>query len=75
VAIDAFGQPPLSFTQYEYLMNLLERWCPLGITIDTSLIRAGHVDLDGDGVPDLIGQGLQQTFRPFHGPRRFSTRS
>jgi hypothetical protein len=74
VAIDAAGQPPLSFLQYEYLMNLVERWCPLGITIDTSRIRAGHVDLNGDGVPDLVDQTLQHSFRPFHGPRRFSTR-
>lgn len=74
VAIDAPGQRPLSFAQYEYLMNLLDRYCPLGITIDTSRIRAQHVDLDGDGVPDLLDQGLQHTFRPFRGPRRFSTR-
>jgi len=75
VAIDAPGQPPLSFAQYEYLMNMLDRYCPLGITIDTSRIRAAHVDLDGDNVPDLLDQGLQHTFRPFQGPRRFSTRT
>lgn len=75
VAIDAAGQPPLTFDQYEYLMNLLDRWCPLGVTIDTSRIRRAHVDLDGDGVPDLVDQTLQHTFRPFQAPRRFSART
>lgn len=75
VAIDAAGQAPLTFAQYEYLMNLLARWCPLGITIDTSRIRDSHVDVDGDGAPDLISQNLQYTFRPFTGPSRFTTNS
>jgi len=69
------NQPLLSFAQYEYLMNLLDRWCPLGITIDTSRLRAHGVDVDGDGVPDLLSLRLQSTFRPFRGRRALGARS
>lgn len=69
------SQPLLSFTQYEYLMNVLDRWCPLGVTIDTSRLRTRRVDVDGDGAPDLLSLRLQQTFRPFRGRRPLGARS
>src|SRR6185369_17298996 len=47
-------QPLLSFAQYEYLMNLLDRWCPLGITVDTLQLRTRGVDVDEDGTADLM---------------------
>jgi hypothetical protein len=77
VAIDLAdpGQPLLSFTQYEYLMNLLDRWSPLGITVDTTRLRHHGVDFDGDGVPDLMTQSLQHTFRSFRGRRPLGGRS
>ncbi len=68
-------QPLLSFAQYEYLMNLLDRWCPLGITVDTFRLRTHGVDLDGDGAADLMSFRLQHTFRPFRGRRALGARS
>jgi hypothetical protein len=68
-------QPLLSFAQYEYLMNLLDRWCPLGVTVDTSRLRAQAVDIDGDGAADLMSLRLQRTFRPFRGRRALGARS
>ena len=77
VAVDRADdrQPLLSFAQYEHLMNLLDRWCPLGITIDTSRLRAQGVDIDGDGVADLMSLRVQRTFRPFRGRRALGARS
>jgi hypothetical protein len=76
VVIDADdAQPLMGFSQYEYLMNLLDRWCPLGVTIDTTRIRAHHVDVDEDGKADLMDQRFQRTFRPFRGRRVLGARS
>jgi hypothetical protein len=68
-------QPLLSFAQYEYLMNLLDRWCPLGVTIDSSRLRTRGVDVDGDGTADLMSLPLQRTFRPFRGRRVLGART
>jgi hypothetical protein len=67
-------RPLLGFAEYEYLMNFIERWCPLGITVDTSRLRAGHVDLDADGAPDLLDRQLQHSFRPYRGRRPLGRR-
>jgi hypothetical protein len=62
----------LNLTQYEYLMNLLERLHPLGVTVDTSPIRGSHVDPDQHGGPTSLGQRISRTFRPFR-MRRHAT--
>jgi hypothetical protein len=56
----------LSLVQYEYLMNLLERLHSIGVTVDTSAVRAAHVDPDQQGKPTPLGQRISRTFRPFH---------
>jgi hypothetical protein len=68
-------QPLLSLAQYEYLMNLLDRWCPLGVTIDTWRLRTRGVDVNADGTADLLSLRLQHTFRPFRGRRALGARS
>jgi hypothetical protein len=62
----------LNITQYEYLMNLLERLHPIGVSIDTSAIRAAHVDPTGSGTPVSLGQRISRTFRPFRMRRHAS---
>jgi len=62
----------LNLTQYEYLMNLLERLHPLGVTVDTSTVRGSHVDPDQRGGPTALGQRISRTFRPFR-MRRHAT--
>jgi hypothetical protein len=60
----------LNIEQYEYLMNLLERACPLGIQVNTFSIRQAHVDLDGDGKADPLPPSIFRTFRKFQRRRQ-----
>jgi hypothetical protein len=55
----------LNLTQYEFLMNILERCFPLGVQVNTFSIRRQHVDLDGDGSPDSLDPAAARTYRPF----------
>lgn len=59
----------LNLLQYEYLMNLLERICPLGVEVNTFSIRQRHVDLDGDGDAEPLPPVIFNTYRRFHRPR------
>jgi hypothetical protein len=55
----------LSLTQYEYVMNLLEHSCPLGVEINTFALREQHVDLDGDGKADPLPPSISRSYRQF----------
>ena len=59
----------LDLLQYEYLMNLLERFHPLGIEVNTWSIRQTHVDLDGDGAAEPLSPSAARTYRPYRRPR------
>jgi hypothetical protein len=69
-----FAEPAalLDLVQYEYLMNLLERLHAIGVTVNTSAIRASHIDPDHHGGPTPLGQRISRTFRPFR-MRRHAT--
>ena len=73
VTVD-FAEPAalLDLVQYEYLMNLLERLHAIGVTVNTSAIRASHIDPDHHGGPTPLGQRISRTFRPFR-MRRHAT--
>jgi hypothetical protein len=58
----------LSLPLYEFLMNLLDRAHPAGVSINTFEIRTEHVDPTGTGVVPL-GAGLSRTFRRYQSPR------
>lgn len=55
----------LSLEQYERLMNVLTRVCPLGVEINTYAIRREHVDLDGDGTAEPLRPAVARTFRTY----------
>jgi hypothetical protein len=67
--IDLPAGARLTLRQYEYLMNLLQRVVPLGVVVDTSPVRTGHVDPAGTGnATPLVGR-TARTFRVFRQPR------
>jgi hypothetical protein len=55
----------LDLSQYELVMNILERSFPLGVQVNTFGIRKGHVDLNGDDVPESLDPNAARTYRPF----------
>ncbi|MFC0003551.1 hypothetical protein [Micromonospora siamensis] len=55
----------LTLAQYERLMNVLSRVCPLGVEINTYALRRDHVDLDGDGVAEPLRPAVARTFRQY----------
>ncbi|MFI7608158.1 hypothetical protein ACIBTV_23850 [Micromonospora sp. NPDC049366] len=59
------AEATLTLAQYERLMNVLTRVCPLGVEINTWHIRRDHVDLDGDGVAEPLRPSVARTFRTF----------
>lgn len=60
----------LTLKQYEFLMNLLQHVCPMGVEVNTFSIRRGHVDLDGDGTADPLQPVASRTFRQFRRTRQ-----
>ncbi|WP_322762451.1 hypothetical protein [Frankia sp. Cr2] len=60
----------LSLEQYERLMNVLNRVCPLGVEINTYAIRRDHVDLDGDGNAEPLRPTVARTFRTYRQRRQ-----
>jgi hypothetical protein len=55
----------LTIRQYEYLMNVLQHSFPMGVEVNTFTIRQDHVDLDGDGLADVLPPSLFRSFRQF----------
>ncbi len=55
---------------YERLMNILDRFHPIGVEINTYAIRSAHVDLDGDGDAEPLPPSVARTFRPYRIRRR-----
>lgn len=55
----------LDVRQYEFLMNLLDHAYPAGVEVNTFSIRSEHVDLDGDGAPDLLTPAVLRSYRAF----------
>ncbi|WP_164015773.1 hypothetical protein [Pyxidicoccus trucidator] len=55
----------LNITQYEYLMNLLERLTPLGVFMDTRPLREEQVDPGGQGQAVPMTGLLARSFRAF----------
>ena len=55
----------MSVKQYEFLMNVLEHTHPLGLGVNTGALRAGNVDLDGDGAPDPLSASQSRMYREF----------
>lgn len=60
----------LTLKQYEFLMNLLQHVCPMGVEVNTFSIRRRHVDLDGDGTADPLQPVASRTFRQFRRTRQ-----
>jgi hypothetical protein len=56
----------LTLEQYEFVMNVLERVCPIGVQANTFSIRQSHVDLDGDGNAEALPPSLFRTYRRYH---------
>jgi hypothetical protein len=59
-------------------MNLLDQATPAGVQTNTFRLRHGHVDLDGDGVPEALSPSAARTFRQFRlrsGPGHFGSTS
>jgi hypothetical protein len=65
----------LSLSDYELLMNVLERAFPIGVEINTSALRKAGVDLDGDGTADPLGPAASRTYRPFRRRRHLGEAS
>lgn len=59
----------LTLLQYEFLMNLLQHFHPLGIEVDTFAIRQNNVDLDGDLNPEPLQTNVSKTYRQFRRSR------
>ena len=55
----------LDVRQYELLMNVLEHAHPAGVDVNTYSIRNEHVDLDRDGVADVLTPAIARTYRAF----------
>ncbi len=55
----------LNITQYEYLMNLLERLTPLGVVLDTRTLREEQVDPGAQGTAVPMTGLLARSFRAF----------
>ncbi|MBZ4422794.1 hypothetical protein [Myxococcus sp. RHSTA-1-4] len=55
----------LDISQYEYLMNLLERLTPLGVVMDTGTLREEQVDPGGQGQAVPMTGLLARSFRAF----------
>jgi hypothetical protein len=60
----------LSLPQYEFLMNMLERICPIGVQANTWAIRQQHVDLDANGTAEPLPPSLFRTYRKFRRPNQ-----
>jgi hypothetical protein len=59
----------LTLQQYEFLMNMLQQFHPIGIEVDTFAIRQNHVDLDSDGNPEPLQTNVSKTYRQFRRSR------
>jgi hypothetical protein len=55
----------LNLTQYEFLMNALERLFPLGVQVNTFAIRREHVKLREAGAAEPLPAALTRTYRKF----------
>ncbi|MEV0154964.1 hypothetical protein AB0H57_14625 [Micromonospora sp. NPDC050686] len=60
----------LTLAQYERLMNVLTRVCPLGVEVNTYALRRDHVDLDGDGAAEPLRPAVARTFRQYRQRRQ-----
>ena len=65
LAIKLPNQATLTLHQYEFLMNLLQRICPVGIQINTYELRRKHVDLDGDRQAEPLAASVSKSYRSF----------
>lgn len=60
----------LTLPQYEFLMNALERVCPIGVQANTYAIRQQHVDVDASGAAEPLPPSLSRTYRKFRRPHQ-----
>jgi len=60
----------LNLTQYEFLMNVLERAFPIGVQVNTFSIRQAHVDLNGDNKAEPLPPSIFRTYRKFQRRRQ-----
>jgi hypothetical protein len=65
LAIQLPDQATLTLHQYEFLMNALQRICPVGIQINTYELRRKHVDLNGDGIAEPLSASVSKSYRSF----------
>jgi hypothetical protein len=65
LAIQLPDQATLTLHQYEFLMNALQRICPVGVQINTYELRRKHVDLNGDGIAEPLSASVSKTYRSF----------
>jgi hypothetical protein len=69
VSIDLPEDVAITLSQYEFLMNLLEYLCPIGVGINTYAVRQSHVDLAGSGSPSPLKPAVSRTYRRFQSRR------
>jgi hypothetical protein len=55
----------LNLTQYEFLMNALERLYPLGVQVNTFAIRREHVELLAGRGAEPLPPAIMRTYRKF----------
>jgi hypothetical protein len=63
--VDLPAGATLNLTQYEFLMNALERLYPLGVQVNTFAIRREHVKLREAGGPEPLPPAFMRTYRKF----------
>ncbi len=70
VRVEMPSQATMNLQQYEYLMNLLEHVCPMGVEINTFTVRQRQVDLDGDGSGEPLPPTISKSYRRYLRPRQ-----
>ena len=65
VRVEAGSPGLLDFLGYEMLVNALDHVRPLGVEVDTALVRRQLVDLDGDGDARPLPAAVARSFRPY----------
>ncbi len=70
VRVELPSQATMTLQQYEYLMNLLEHLCPMGVEINTFTVRQRQVDLDGDGIGEPLLPTISKSYRRYLRPRQ-----
>jgi hypothetical protein len=69
IGLDLPDGAVLTLEQYEFLLNVVERFVPAGIQVSTLGLRQRHLDLEPDGQADPLPPTATHVYRRFRGPR------